>query len=223
MQTIKNITAHADYSEAVAKLDSYRKALAIEQQLFDELDAARVAVAKPAEQDAIELADKILSSTPMGESLGTRITENARKIAALRRAIEQQQREVTRIRDEHSRRVCREMVPEHVAEVERVVKAVEALNAANKAEQALRAGIEAAGYSSTPLPAMAFMPRGEDYFDTRAVDFGYAPAWSRDVAEYIAGRVLPVDAAEREVPAAPKRISKPAVRVSHPGEGELIG
>mgnify|MGYP000213933445 CR=1 FL=1 len=28
MQAIKNITAHADYREAVAKLDSYREALA---------------------------------------------------------------------------------------------------------------------------------------------------------------------------------------------------
>ena len=97
------------------------------------------------------------------------------------------------------------------------------MHAANRDEQELRATIEAEGYSSTLLPAMAFLPRGEDYFDTHDVDGGYAQSWARDAADYIGGLALPVDAAAREVPAAPKRIPKPAARVSHPGEGELIG
>ena len=224
MQAIKNITAHADYREAVAKLDSYREALADAQQLADKLDCERVAHdVKDFEPNAIELADRLLSGVALQDNLSKRITETARKIEALRRAIELQQREVLRIRGEHSRRVCRDAVGEHVARVARVVLAVEEMHAANRDEQELRATIEAEGYSSTLLPAMAFLPRGEDYFDTRDVDGGYAQSWARDAADYIGGLALPVDAAAREVPAAPKRIPKPAARVSHPGEGELIG
>lgn len=173
MQTIKNITAHPDYREAVAKLDSYREALTDARQLADKLDCERVAHdVKDFEPNAIELADRLLSGVALQDNLSKRITETARKIEALRRAIELQQREVLRIRGEHSRRVCRDAVGEHVARVARVARAVEEMHAANRDEQELRATIEAEGYSSTLLPAMAFLPRGEDYFDTRDVDGG---------------------------------------------------
>lgn len=221
MTTIKNINTHADYNEAVAKLESYRAALAVEQQLFNELDAARVATAKPAEQDAIDMADRILSGTPMQESLGPCIAANARKIAALRRAIEQQQREVTRIRGEHSIRVCRGLVPEHIALVERVLQAVEALHTANKAERELRDAIEVAGYSSSLLPPMGFAPRGEDIFNVRDECWGYAPSWARDAGEYIARRALPFDTPPAAV-TAPFKAPKPTARVAYRGEGEIL-
>ena len=148
------------------------------------------------------------------------------KIEALRRAIELQQREVLRIRGEHSRRVCRDAVGEHVALVARVARAVEEMHAANRAEQEFRANIEAEGYSGTLLPAMAFTPHGVDYFDTRDVDGGYAPSWARDAGDYIASKALPVEVYEkqaaREAAAAPRRVPKLAARVSYPGEGELI-
>ena len=228
MQTIKNITAHADYSEALAKLNAYRAALADAQQLAYELDAERVAHSPKAhEPNAIEIADRLLSGVALQDNLGKRITETARKIETLRRAIEQQQREVIRIRGEHSRRVCRDAVGEHVARVARVARAVEEMHAANRAEQELRATIEAEGYSSTLLPAMAFLPRGEDYFDTHDVDGGYAQSWARDAADYIASKALPVEVYEkqaaREAAAAPRRVPKPAARLSHPGEGEIVG
>ena len=160
--------------------------------------------------------------------MSKRITETARKIEALRRAIELQQREVLRIRGEHSRRVCSDAVGEHVARVARVARAVEEMHAANRTEQELRATIEAEGYSSTLLPAMAFLPRGEDYFDTRDVDGGYAQSWARDAADYIGAKALPVElhekqAAAREAAATPKRVPKLAARMNYPGEGELIG
>ena len=123
MQTIKNITAHADYSEALAKLNAYRAALADAQQLAYELDAERVAHSPKAhEPNAIEIADRLLSGVALQDNLGKRITETARKIETLRRAIEQQQREVIRIRGEHSRRVCRDALGEHVARTERIVR-----------------------------------------------------------------------------------------------------
>lgn len=228
MQAIKNITAHADYREAVAKLDSYREALTDARQLADKLDCERVAHdVKDFESNAIELADRLLSGVALQDNLSKRITETARKIEALRRAIELQQREVLRIRGEHSRRVCRDAVGEHVARVARVVLAVEEMHAANRDEQELRATIEAEGYSSTLLPAMAFLPRGEDYFDTRDVDGGYAQSWARDAADYIGAKALPVEVYEkqaaREAAAAPRRVPKPAARLSHPGEGEIVG
>lgn len=126
-----------------------------------------------------------------------------------------------RIRGEHSRRVCRDAVGEHVARVARVVLAVEEMHAANRDEQELRATIEAEGYSSTLLPAMAFLPRGEDYFDTHDVDGGYAQSWARDAADYIGAKALPVEVHEKQA-AAPRRVPKLAARVSYPGEGELI-
>ena len=229
MQTIKNITAHADYSEALAKLNAYRAALADAQQLAYELDAERVAHSPKAhEPNAIEIAARLLSGVALQDNLGKRITETARKIETLRRAIEQQQREVIRIRGEHSRRVCRDALGEHVARTERIVRAVEELCAANKAEQELRATIEAEGYSSTGLPGMAFLPGGVDYFDTGDVDWGYAPSWARDAADYIEAKTLPVElhekqAAAREAAATPKRVPRLAARMSYPGEGELIG
>jgi hypothetical protein len=100
------------------------------------------------------------------------------------------------------------------------------MRAANRAEQEFRANIEAEGYSSTLLPAMAFTPHGVDYFDTRDVDGGYAPSWARDAGDYIASKALPVEVYEkqaaREAAAAPRRVPKLAARVSYPGEGELI-
>ncbi|WP_374606887.1 hypothetical protein [Diaphorobacter nitroreducens] len=230
MQAIKNITAHADYREAVAKLDSYREALTDARQLADKLDCERVAHdVKDFEPNAIELADRLLSGVALQDNLSKRITETARKIEALRRAIELQQREVLRIRGEHSRIVCRAAVNEHAAIVGRILKAVEELDAANRAEIECRAGIERAGYSSTLLPPMAFSPQGLD-FNTRDVDGGYAPAWARDVADYIQARALPVEASEKraiaaalEAAANSRRMPKPAARLSHPGEGEIIG
>ena len=230
MQAIKNITAHADYREAVAKLDSYREALADAQQLADKLDCERVAHdVKDFEPNAIELADRLLSGVALQDNLSKRITETARKIEALRRAIELQQREVLRIRGEHSRIVCRAAVNEHAAIVGRILKAVEELDAANRAEIECRAGIERAGYSSTLLPPMAFSPQGLD-FNTRDVDGGYAPAWARDVADYIQAQALPVETSEKraiaaalEAAATPKRVPRLAARMSYPGEGELIG
>ena len=228
MQTIKNITAHADYREAVAKLDSYREALTDAQQLADKLDCERVAHdVKDFEPNAVELADRLLSGVALQDNLSKRITETARKIEALRRAIELQQREVLRIRGEHSRRVCRDAVVEDVSGVERVARAVEEMHAANRAEQEFRANIDAEGYSGTLLPAMAFTPHGVDYFDTRDVDGGYAPSWARDAGDYIASKALPVEVYEkqaaREAAAAPRRVPKPAARMNYPGEGELIG
>ena len=230
MQTIKNITAHADYREAVAKLDSYREALTDARQLADKLDCERVAHdVKDFEPNAIELADRLLSGVALQDNLSKRITETARKIETLRRAIEQQQREVLRIRGEHSRIVCRAAVNEHAAIVGRILKAVEELDAANRAEIECRAGIERAGYSSTLLPPMAFSPQGLD-FNTRDVDGGYAPAWARDVADYIQAQALPVETSEKraiaaalEAAATPKRVPRLAARMSYPGEGELIG
>ena len=230
MQAIKNITAHADYREAVAKLDSYREALTDARQLADKLDCERVAHdVKDFEPNAIELADRLLSGVALQDNLSKRIAETARKIEALRRAIELQQREVLRIRGEHSRIVCRAAVNEHAAIVGRILKAVEELDAANRAEIECRAGIERAGYSSTLLPPMAFSPQGLD-FNTRDVDGGYAPAWARDVADYIQARALPVEASEKraiaaalEAAANSRRMPKPAARLSHPGEGEIIG
>jgi hypothetical protein len=75
---------------------------------------------------------------------------------------------------------------------------------------------------------MAFLPRGVDYFDTRDVDWGYAPSWARDAADYIGAKALPVElhekqAAAREAAATPKRVPKLAARMNYPGEGELIG
>ena len=230
MQAIKNITAHADYREAVAKLDSYREALTDARQLADDLDSERVAHdVKDFEPNAIELADRLLSGVALQDNLSKRITETARKIEALRRAIELQQREVLRIRGEHSRIVCRAAVNEHAAIVGRILKAVEELDAANRAEIECRAGIERAGYSSTLLPPMAFSPQGLD-FNTRDVDGGYAPAWARDVADYIQAQALPVETSEKraiaaalEAAATPKRVPRLAARMSYPGEGELIG
>ena len=228
-EQLKPIPAHADYREAVAKLDSYREALTDARQLADKLDCERVAHdVKDFEPNAIELADRLLSGVALQDNLSKRITETARKIEALRRAIELQQREVLRIRGEHSRRVCRDAVGEHVARTERIVRAVEELCAANKAEQELRATIEAEGYSSTGLPGMAFLPGGVDYFDTGDVDWGYAPSWARDAADYIEAKTLPVElhekqAAAREAAATPKRVPRLAARMSYPGEGELIG
>ncbi len=230
MQAIKNITAHADYREAVAKLDSYREALTDARQLADKLDCERVAHdVKDFEPNAIELADRLLSGVALQDNLSKRITETARKIEALRRAIELQQREVLRIRGEHSRIVCRAAVNEHAAIVGRILKAVEELDAANRAEIECRAGIERAGYSSTLLPPMAFSPQGLD-FNTRDVDGGYAPAWARDVADYIQAQALPVETSEKraiaaalEAAATPKRVPRLAARMSYPGEGELIG
>ena len=230
MQAIKNITAHADYREAVAKLDSYREALTDARQLADKLDCERVAHdVKDFEPNAIELADRLLSGVALQDNLSKRITETARKIEALRRAIELQQREVLRIRGEHSRIVCRAAVNEHAAIVGRILKAVEELDAANRAEIECRAGIERAGYSSTLLPPMAFSPLGLD-FNTRDVDGGYAPAWARDVADYIQAQALPVETSEKraiaaalEAAANSRRMPKPAARLSHPGEGEIIG
>lgn len=230
MQAIKNITAHADYREAVAKLDSYREALTDARQLADKLDCERVAHdVKDFEPNAIELADRLLSGVALQDNLSKRITETARKIEALRRAIELQQREVLRIRGEHSRIVCRAAVNEHAAIVWRILKAVEELDAANRAEIECRAGIERAGYSSTLLPPMAFSPQGLD-FNTRDVDGGYAPAWARDVADYIQAQALPVETSEKraiaaalEAAATPKRVPRLAARMSYPGEGELIG
>ena len=230
MQAIKNITAHADYREAVAKLDSYREALTDARQLADKLDCERVAHdVKDFEPNAIELADRLLSGVALQDNLSKRITETARKIEALRRAIELQQREVLRIRGEHSRIVCRAAVNEHAAIVGRILKAVEELDAANRAEIECRAGIERAGYSSTLLPPMAFSPQGLD-FNTRDVDGGYAPAWARDVADYIQAQALPVETSEKraiaaalEAAANSRRMPKPAARLSHPGEGEIIG
>ena len=230
MQAIKNITAHADYREAVAKLDSYREALTDARQLADKLDCERVAHdVKDFEPNAIELADRLLSGVALQDNLSKRITETARKIEALRRAIELQQREVLRIRGEHSRIVCRAAVNEHAAIVGRILKAVEELDAANRAEIECRAGIERAGYSSTLLPPMAFSPQGLD-FNTRDVDGGYAPAWARDVADYIQAQALPVETSEKraiaaalEAAANSRRVPKPAARLSHPGEGEIVG
>lgn len=51
----------------------------------------------------------------------------------------------------------------------------------------------AEGYSSTGLPGMAFLPGGVDYFDTGDVDWGYAPSWARDAADYIEAKTLPVE------------------------------
>ncbi len=230
MQAMKNITAHADYRESVAKLDSYREALTDARQLADKLDCERVAHdVKDFEPNAIELADRLLSGVALQDNLSKRITETARKIETLRRAIEQQQREVLRIRGEHSRIVCRAAVNEHAAIVGRILKAVEELDAANRAEIECRAGIERAGYSSTLLPPMAFSPQGLD-FNTRDVDGGYAPAWARDVADYIQAQALPVETSEKraiaaalEAAATPKRVPRLAARMSYPGEGELIG
>ena len=71
MQTIKNITAHADYSEALAKLNAYRAALADAQQLAYELDAERVAHSPKAhEPNAIEIADRLLSGVALQDNLG---------------------------------------------------------------------------------------------------------------------------------------------------------
>ena len=173
--------------------------------------------------------NRLLSGEELQDDLGKRIAETARKIKTLKSAIEQQNAEVLRIRGEHSRIVCRAAVNEHAAIVGRILKAVEELDAANRAEIECRAGIERAGYSSTLLPPMAFSPQGLD-FNTRDVDGGYAPAWARDVADYIQAQALPVETSEKraiaaalEAAANSRRMPKPAARLSHPGEGEIIG
>jgi hypothetical protein len=105
----------------------YRAALADAQQLADKLDCrARCArCPKDFEPNAIELADRLLSGVALQDNLSKRITETARKIETLRRAIELQQREVLRIRGEHSRRVCRDAWASMLHGQARVVLAVE--------------------------------------------------------------------------------------------------
>lgn len=211
---LQNIDSQADYREAITKLDGYLRALVDAQHLATELDAKRIARDfKPNETgDAIEIADQLLSGNAVHDDLGKRITETTRKIAALRRAIEQQQAEVTRIRGEHSHHVCRAAVSEHVALVARIIKAVEELHAANCAERQYREAIEQAGYSSTHLPPMAFMPRGVEYFDTSSPDGGYAPAWLREAGEYTRTKQIPTEAAEQAAHVAARRTRDAAVK-----------
>lgn len=229
-EQLKPIHSQDDYREAMDKLGSYRAALIEAQRVADELDFLRVArIGQVPTENAVELADRLLSGVELQDDLGKRIAETARKIKTLKSAIEQQNAEVLRIRGEHSRIVCRAAVNEHAAIVGRILKAVEELDAANRAEIECRAGIERAGYSSTLLPPMAFSPQGLD-FNTRDVDGGYAPAWARDVADYIQAQALPVETSEKraiaaalEAAANSRRMPKPAARLSHPGEGEIIG
>ena len=155
-EQLKPIHSQDDYREAMDKLGSYRAALIEAQRVADELDFLRVArIGQVPTENAVELADRLLSGEELQDDLGKRIAETARKIKTLKSAIEQQNAEVLRIRGEHSRIVCRAAVNEHAAIVGRILKAVEELDAANRAEIECRAGIERAGYSSTLLPPMA--------------------------------------------------------------------
>ena len=222
---LQNIDSHADYRDAIIKLDGYLRALADAQHLATELDAKRIARDfKPNETgDAIEIADQLLSGNAAPDDLGKRIADTALKITALRRAIEHQRAEVTRIRGEHSHHVCRAAVTEHVALVARIIKAVEELHAANCAERQYREAIEQAGYSSTHLPSLAFLPRGVNYFDTSSPDGGYAPAWLRDAIEYTRTNQTTTDAAEQAGHVAARRTRDAAVKaLAKPAEAGIL-
>jgi len=220
MTELQNIDTQADYREAIAKLGGYMSALAGEQQVATELDAKRTARdSKPQNEagDPIALADELLSGNAVHDDLGKRIVDTARRIATLRRAIEHQRAEVTRIRGEHSHRVCRAAAEEHAALVARVIKAVEELHAANCAEVQYREAIEQAGYSTGHLPAMAFLPRRENYFDTSDPDGGYAPAWLREASAYVDSKQLPIDVAEQSAHIAARRTRDAAVKALSAG------
>ena len=222
---LQNIDSQGDYREAIIKLDGYLRALADAQHLATELDAKRIARDfKPNETgDAIEIADQLLSGNAAPDDLGKRIADTALKITALRRAIEHQRAEVTRIRGEHSHHVCRAAVTEHVALVARIITAVEELHAANCAERQYREAIEQAGYSSTHLPSLAFLPRGVNYFDTSSPDGGYAPAWLRDAIEYTRTNQTTTDAAEQAGPVAARRTRDAAVTaLATPAEAGIL-
>ena len=212
---LQNIDSQGDYREAIIKLDGYLRAVADAQHLATELDAKRIARDfRPQNEvgDAIALADELLSGAAVHDDLGKRIADTARRIATLRRAIEHQRAEVTRIRGEHSHHVCRAAVTEHVALVARIITAFEELHAANCAERQYREAIEQAGYSSTHLPPMAFMPRGVEYFDTSSPDGGYAPAWLREAGEYTRTKQIPTEAAEQAAHVAARRTRDAAVK-----------
>ena len=222
---LQNIDSQADYREAIIKLDGYLRALADAQHLATELDAKRIARDfKPNETgDAIEIADQLLSGNAAPDDLGKRIADTALKITALRRAIEHQRAEVTRIRGEHSHHVCRAAVTEHVALVKHIIKAVEELHAANCAEVQYREAIEQAGYSSAHLPSLAFLPRGVNYFDTSGPDGGYAPAWLRDAIEYTRTNQTTTDAAEQASHVASRRTRDAAVKaLAKPAEVGIL-
>ena len=221
---LQPIDTQGDYREAVAKLEGYLNALAGAQQLATELDAKRTARDFNQNQrgDAIELADQLLAGAAMPD-LAEHITETTRKIATLRRAIEHQRAEVTRIRGEHSHHVCRAAVTEHVALVKHIIKAVEELHAANCAEVQYREAIEQAGYSSAHLPSLAFLPRGVNYFDTSGPDGGYAPAWLRDAIEYTRTNQTTTDAAEQAGHVAARRTRDAAVKaLAKPAEAGIL-
>lgn len=223
---LQNIDSHADYRDAIIKLDGYLRALADAQHLATELDAKRIARDfRPQNEvgDAIALADELLSGAAVHDDLGKRIADTARRIATLRRAIEHQRAEVTRIRGEHSHHVCRAAVTEHVALVKHIIKAVEELHAANCAEVQYREAIEQAGYSSAHLPSLAFLPRGVNYFDTSSPDGGYAPAWLRDAIEYTRTNQTTTDAAEQASHVASRRARDAAVKaLAKPAEVGIL-
>ena len=75
-----------------------------------------------------------------------------------------------------------------------------------------REAIEQAGYSSTHLPSLAFLPRGVNYFDTSSPDGGYAPAWLRDAIEYTRTKQTTTDAAEQAGHVAARRTRDAAVK-----------
>ncbi len=83
-EQLKPIHSQDDYREAMDKLGSYRAALIEAQRVADELDFLRVArIGQVPTENAVELADRLLSGEELQDDLGKRIAETARKIKTL--------------------------------------------------------------------------------------------------------------------------------------------